>query len=195
MDCVLRSKSTSADYPAQGLQDPPQFTVNEKQDSIRMMRINHSGEVCAQALYQGQALMARNLQQFSVLMHAATEENAHLSWCTQRLHELNGRPSWLNPLWFAGSFAIGAAAGVAGDRISLGFLAETEYQVTAHLAKHLSAISVHDIKSRQILQQMREDELQHATNAVAAGGVELPEPIKKLMRFTAKILTVAAGRI
>lgn len=159
------------------------------------MRINHSGEICAQALYQGQALMARSSTQYNNLLQAAAEETAHLSWCRQRLLELNGRTSLLNPIWYAGSYVIGMAAGIAGDKVSLGFIAETEYQVTAHLEGHLQKLSLNDHKSRAILKRMRDEELQHATNAVLDGGTELPFPIKLLMRCAAKVLTTAAARI
>mgnify|MGYP000234581100 FL=1 len=139
------------------------LTEKERQQSIKMMRINHSGEICAQALYQGQALMARNIAQYNNLLQAAAEEATHLKWCKQRLQELNGRTSVLNPLWYAGSYAIGIAAGIAGDKISLGFLAETEYQVTAHIESHLRHLSPNDYKSRAVLRQMRDDdwELRH----------------------------------
>lgn len=171
------------------------LTETERLESIKMMRINHSGEICAQALYQGQALMARSETQYKNLLQAAAEETAHLRWCKQRLQELNGRTSLLNPIWYAGSYAIGVAAGMVGDKISLGFLAETEYQVTAHLETHLRKLAPNDHKSRAILQKMREDELKHATKAVQDGGIELPLPIKLLMRCAAKVLTTAAARI
>jgi len=171
------------------------LTEAERQQSIKMMRINHSGEVCAQALYQGQALMARSSTQYNNLLQSATEETAHLTWCKQRLQELNGRTSLLNPIWYAGSYVIGVVAGIAGDKISLGFLAETEYQVTAHLEAHLRKLAPNDHKSRAILKRMRDDELQHATKAVQAGGAKLPLPIKLLMRCAAKVLTTAAARI
>lgn len=195
-DSVLRTIKPKSNALSSTLNSQPEsLTDTDKQGSIRMMRINHSGEVCAQALYQGQAMFARNKAQFNALMQAAEEENVHLGWCKQRLQELNARTSLLNPVWYAGSFAIGMAAGMAGDKYSLGFLAETEYQVTAHLDKHLAQMSTDDHKSRAILLQMREDELQHATNAVSAGAHELPGAIKTLMRYTAKILTVTAARI
>jgi ubiquinone biosynthesis monooxygenase Coq7 len=171
------------------------LTETERLQSIKMMRINHSGEVCAQALYQGQALMARSSTQYNNLLQAAAEETAHLNWCKQRLQELNGNTSLLNPIWYAGSYAIGVVAGIAGDKISLGFLAETEYQVTAHLEKHLRKLAPNDHKSRVILRQMRDEELQHATKAVQDGAAKLPLPIKLLMRCAAKVLTTTAARI
>lgn len=193
-DSILRRSKNTINYPAQNIQ-AHDLPAKEKAASIRMLRINHSGEVCAQALYQGQALFARTNQQYLSLMQAANEENAHLNWCQQRLTELNARTSYLNPLWYAGSYAIGIAAGLYGDNVSLGFLAETEYQVTEHLEKHLDNISAQDHKSRAILEQMRRDELQHATHAIKAGGTELPGSVKILMRFTSKILTITAARL
>lgn len=167
----------------------------ERQQSISMMRINHSGEVCAQALYQGQALMTSSAQQYKILLNSAAEENDHLHWCKQRLADLNGRTSLLNPVWYAGSFSIGVLAGLGGDKISLGFLAETEYQVARHINRHLSIMSHNDQKSRAVLEQMRSDELQHATTARQAGGVSLTWPVKAVMSFTAKILTITAAKI
>lgn len=195
IDAIVRGPQADNNYPARSVQDSTAFTQEQKQKSISMMRINHSGEICAQALYHGQALMARSTHQYQSLMHAAAEENSHLSWCNQRLQELQARPSLLSPVWYAGSFAIGVLAGSAGDQISLGFLAETEYQVTAHLEKHLHALSPHDQRSRSILIQMRRDELEHATKAMADGGVRLPRLIRFAMRCSAKVMTTTAGRI
>lgn len=171
-----------------------QLNQQEQQQSVAMMRINHSGEICAQALYQGQALTAKTSKQRNALLQAAAEESDHLAWCQQRLNELNGRTSVLNPVWYAGSLGIGALAGLAGDTISLGFVAETEHQVSKHLAEHLLKMSLKDQKSRAILEQMRSDELEHATQAERAGARRLPLPIKILMKFTAKILTITAAR-
>src|SRR6185312_4767302 len=175
--------------PADKITTPTILTLQEKKQSVAMMRINHSGEVCAQALYQGQALMAKSSDHFFALLDAASEETNHLFWCKQRLTELNARPSLLNPIWYGVSFAIGACAGIAGDKLSMGFVAETEYQVGAHLTKHLEKISPNDHKSRAVLTQMRSDELSHAHNAKLAGGSELPITIKYVMKATAKILT------
>lgn len=197
-DSILRNIHASQpniETPAAHIQNPEPLQQQELQQSISMMRINHSGEVCAQALYQGQALMAKSNVHFFALLDAAAEETNHLFWCRQRLKELNARPSLLNPIWYAVSFGIGACAGVAGDKISMGFVAETEQQVGAHLAKHLQKISPTDQKSRAILEQMRHDELEHAHNAQQAGGVELPGVVKFLMRCTAKVLTITAARI
>lgn len=182
-------------YPAHAIDNLQALTPTEERAVISMLRINHAGEVCAQALYQGQALMARSIQQHNALLQAAVEENAHLNWCHTRLAELNGRTSLLNPIWYAGSFVIGAAAGTAGDRVSMGFLAETEYQVSAHLTRHLAKIPAHDQKTRAILQQMQADELHHATTAEKNGATKLPLAIKILMRGVAKIMTVTAARI
>ena len=153
------------------------------------MRINHTGEVCAQALYQGQALTARLPQVRNRMERAAAEENDHLDWCEGRLQELDSRTSLLNPIWYAGSFAIGAAAGLAGDKWSLGFVAETEQQVGAHLDDHLNRLPERDSKSRAILEQMKEDEARHADQALKAGGAVLPGPIRFAMRLSSKIMT------
>jgi len=161
----------------------------ERDLSGRLMRINHTGEVCAQALYQGQALTAQLPEVRSSMDRAALEENDHLDWCEGRLAELENRKSLLNPLWYAGSFAIGAAAGLAGDKWSLGFVAETEHQVEAHLNEHLGRLPARDEKSRKILEQMKEDEIHHATVALEAGGAKLPLPIKLAMKLSSKVMT------
>jgi ubiquinone biosynthesis monooxygenase Coq7 len=191
----MRPNNSNKASPADCIESNIALSDIEQTQSIQMMRINHSGEICAQALYQGQAMFAKSNAQYQSLLTAAMEENDHLHWCKQRLENLNGRTSWLNPLWYAGSFGIGMLAGVAGDQISLGFLAETEKQVTRHLASHLAQMSHKDQKSRAILQQMQQDEIQHATNAIQAGGVELPYTIRFLMRATAKVLTITAAKI
>lgn len=195
VDGLLSPKHISAPSPATHINNPQQLSTQEREESISMLRINHAGEVCAQALYQGQALTARTSQQYQALIHAAAEEHDHLQWCRTRLFELKGRPSLLNPIWYAGSLGIGIAAGIAGDKISMGFLAETEYQVSEHLSKHLNKMSHNDCKSRAILEQMREDELRHATTAENNGAIIMPTSIRMLMRFTAKILTITASRI
>lgn len=163
-----------------------------REASGRLMRVNHSGEVCAQALYQGQAFTARNTEVRAKLERAAREENDHLAWTTERITELGGRPSYLNPLWYSGSLAIGAVAGVIGDRWSLGFLVETERQVVEHLEGHLERLPTDDARSRAIVEQMREDEGRHATTAVEAGASELPPPAKRLMRLVAKVMTTTS---
>ena len=171
-----------------------QLSESEKELAGRLMRINHSGEVAAQGLYQGQALTAKLPEVKEKMERAAQEENDHLDWCEQRIKELGTHTSYLNPLWYVGSVAIGATAGLAGDKWSLGFVAETERQVVRHLTSHLDQISEHDHKSRAILEQMKEDEGQHATVALNAGGAALPPPIKKFMALTSKIMTKTVYR-
>ena len=160
-----------------------------------LMRINHTGEVCAQALYAGQAATARDDATRQAMQQAAEEEIDHLSWCEDRLKELDSRPSLLNPFWYAGSFAIGALAGIAGDDWSLGFVKETENQVEAHLADHLDRLPEGDARSQAILDQMKVDEAKHAHMAEAAGARELPEGIRKAMAFTAGIMKALAYRV
>ncbi len=160
--------------------------------SAALMRINHVGEVCAQALYQGQALTARDTHMKQAMQQAAEEENDHLAWCSERLTELQSRPSYLNSLWYVGSFLIGSVAGLVGDRWSLGFVVETERQVEAHLASHLQELPPEDLKSRAIVTQMKIDEAKHAKIASESGAVELPSWIKTLMRFKAKVMTTTA---
>jgi ubiquinone biosynthesis monooxygenase Coq7 len=153
------------------------------------MRVNHSGEVAAQALYQGQALSARDATVAAAMRRAAAEEMDHLAWCEQRLRELNGRTSLLNPLWYLGSFAIGAVAGALGDRTSLGFIAETEKQVEAHLREHLERLPVADRRSRAIVDQMTHDEVAHGAQAESLGAEELPFLLRAAMRLTARVMT------
>ena len=156
------------------------------------MRINHAGEVCAQALYQGQALFARDATARAALERAAAEEWDHLAWCAERLRELEQRPSHLDPLWYGGSLALGALAALAGDRWSLGFVVETERQVERHLESHLERLPVADQRSRAIVAQMRSDEAAHADMALAQGGTPLPAPVRALMRLTARLMTASA---
>jgi 3-demethoxyubiquinol 3-hydroxylase len=157
-----------------------------------LMRVNHVGEVCAQALYQGQALTARTSEAQAALERAAQEETEHLAWTEKRIEELGGRRSLLNPLWYAGSFAIGAAAGFLGDRWNLGFLAETERQVVQHLESHLQKLPPEDEKSRAIVREMSVDESRHATAALEHGGAELPAPVRGLMRLASRVMTRTA---
>ena len=157
--------------------------------SVRLMRVNHSGEVAAQALYHGQAFTARDRAVTSAMHRAAAEENDHLAWCEQRLRELKGRTSVLNPLWYAGSFAIGAVAGALGRSTSLGFVAETERQVESHLREHMQRLSSADERSRAILLQMTHDEMQHGAYAASLGGKELPFPVGAAMRLTSRLMT------
>ena len=172
-----------------------ELTTTEKDLAGRLMRINHSGEVAAQGLYQGQALTAKLPEVRAKMERAAQEENDHLDWCEQRINELGTHTSYLNPLWYVGSVAIGATAGLAGDKWSLGFVAETEHQVVRHLTSHLDQISENDHKSRAILEQMKVDEGEHATVALNAGGAELPSPVKKFMSLTSKIMTKTVYRL
>lgn len=166
-----------------------ELTVQEQRLSLRLMRVNHAGEVSAQALYQGQALTATLPEVRTAMEQAALEENDHLVWCQQRVNYLGGHASVLNPVWYAGSFLMGAVAGQVGDKWSLGFVAETEKQVVQHLEEHLAEISIRDEKSRAILEQMKMDELHHGTLAVNAGGAALPAPIKLVMRIMSKVMT------
>jgi len=153
------------------------------------MRVNHSGEVAAQALYQGQAVTARQPEVAETLRHAATEEADHLAWCEQRLRELNGRTSLLNPLWYAGSWAMGALAGALGRRAGLGFVAETERQVESHLRLHMQRLGNADARSKAILEQMTHDEMQHGAQAASLGGQGLPIPVAAAMRLTSRLMT------
>ena len=182
--------------PARASRPAPRATGGElvmetrdRQESARLMRVNHSGEIAAQALYQGQALTARDPTVATAMRHAADEEMDHLAWCEQRITELHGTTSLLNPLWYAGSFAIGALAGAFGDRTSLGFIAETEKQVEAHLRDHRELLPAADGRSRAILEQMTHDEVQHGAKATALGADELPLPLRLGMRWTARIMT------
>ncbi len=161
----------------------------EQQEAGRLMRVNHTGEVCAQALYQGQALTAQLDQVRERMEQAAMEENDHLAWCEERMKTLGSHPSIFNPLFYAGAVVMGAVAGKVGDRWSLGFLAETEHQVVEHLNGHLNRLPTPDQQSRAILEQMKNDEERHATHALAAGGAELPLPIRALMKGVAKVMT------
>jgi ubiquinone biosynthesis monooxygenase Coq7 len=174
---------------------PTELSSTEKSASLCLMRVNHAGEVCAQALYQGQSLTAQRQETRSRMQQAALEENDHLAWCQQRIHELDGNTSLLNPLWYTGALAIGAASGLLGDAWSLGFLAETEQQVVKHLDGHLQRLPTGDYRSRAILQQMKVDEAEHRDNALQAGGKPLPEPVRRLMALSAKVMTTTAYRI
>ena len=166
-----------------------ELTKEERRKSSALMRINHTGEVCAQALYQGQALTAKDAEVQRSLNQAACEEIEHLAWTEQRITELGGRKSLLNPIWYGGSLFIGAAAGMIGDKWNLGFLAETERQVESHLAKHLHSLPSQDEKSRAIVAQMQIDEEGHANAAMSHGGVDLPTPVKLVMRLGSKVMT------
>lgn len=184
------SGSTRAN-PADNVMATP-LSDEQRKHSSGLMRVNHAGEVAAQALYQGHALVARNAEIKSTLEQAADEERDHLNWCTERLQELGSRPSLLNGVWYTGAFALGALSGVAGDRWSLGLIAETERQVVAHLDEHLTQLPATDHRSRRILESMRDEEAEHGRNATLSGGAALPEMAKQLMRRAAKIMTTTA---
>ncbi len=186
-----RPKTTERPNPAAGGADA-ELDSPARQLAGRLMRVNHSGEVAAQALYQGQALTARLPRVRDKMERAAQEENDHLAWCETRINELGSHKSVLNPLWYAGSFLIGATAGAVGDKWSLGFVAETEHQVVAHLDEHLARLPENDVKSRAILEQMRDDEGHHATTAIESGGVPLPTGIQRLMQMASKVMTKTA---
>jgi ubiquinone biosynthesis monooxygenase Coq7 len=172
-----------------------ELSAEEKKHAAGLMRVNHVGEVCAQALYQSQKLHAKSDDLKNKLEHAAIEEEDHLAWCERRLEELDSRPSLLNPVWYAGSFVLGSIAGLAGDKISLGFVAETEKQVEHHLDDHLKELPSNDHRSRAIVAQMRADEIAHGKMAIHEGGVELPSAIQSVMKTMAKIMTVTAYRV
>jgi ubiquinone biosynthesis monooxygenase Coq7 len=199
LDNALRTVSGTAhaSRPTPGMESvgATSLSPNARRLSGALMRVNHVGEVCAQALYEAQALTARSDAVRQQMEHAAREETDHLAWTAQRLQALGDRPSLLNPLWYAGAFAIGLAAGRAGDRWSLGFLVETERQVEEHLASHLDRLPAEDETSRAIVAQMKADEGQHADAAVAAGGAPLPAPLRWFMRGAAKLMTTTAHYI
>ena len=174
---------------------PASLSEDERRESAALMRVNHVGEVCAQALYQAQALTARTPELRRQMLQAAQEERDHLAWTQQRLTQLGDRPSLLNPVWYAGAFAIGLAAGRGGDAISLGFVVETERQVEEHLAGHLERLPAQDTASRAIVEQMRQDEARHGQEARQAGAAEMPRPIVSLMRLAARVMTTTAHRI
>jgi ubiquinone biosynthesis monooxygenase Coq7 len=184
-------QTTGRDNPAKSVGESD-LTSSEKDLAGRFMRINHAGEVAAQGLYQGQAITARLPKVRSQMEHAALEENDHLDWCKKRAKELGKNTSLLDPFWYLGSVAIGAMAGIAGDKWSLGFVAETERQVVNHLDGHLQRLPESDKKSRAILQQMKTDEGEHATVAIKSGAMELPWPVKKVMQLASKVMTKTA---
>lgn len=194
IDVALRTlappaqRTSKRQSPSEGLSEQP-LRAQERRHIAGLMRVNHAGEVCAQALYQGQALTAQLAKVRAQMTEAAEEEIEHLAWCEQRLYELGSQPSLLNTFWYLGSFMIGALAGLAGDRWSLGFVAETERQVSAHLQSHLQKLPAQDKKSRAIVEQMYEDEVHHAEVASEAGAIELPFFIKKIMQGTSKLMT------
>ena len=169
--------------------NPSLLNTNQARHVAGLMRVNHTGEVCAQALYHGQALTAKLPQVRDAMQQAAQEEQDHLVWCEQRLNELDSHPSLLNPLWYSMSFLMGAAAGLAGDKYSLSFVAETEKQVGRHLQSHLDQLPIQDARSKAILEQMKQDELQHRDTALTAGGAELPQTVQMAMSAVSKVMT------
>ena len=178
-------------------QQVPETSIDDEQrvHAAALMRVNHVGEVCAQALYQGQALTARQPAAREALERAAREEEDHLAWSAERIRELGGRPSLLNPLWYAGAFAMGAAAGALGDKWNLAFLAETERQVEEHLNGHLESLPQDDGRTRAVVEAMRADEARHRASAVELGAAELPEPVRRAMRLASKVMTTVAYRV
>ncbi len=185
---LLAESYSARPYPAHDQIDNP-LEAKEKRHAAALMRVNHCGEVCAQALYNGQAATAQNPHTASALHQASIEETEHLAWCESRIKELGSHKSLLTPLFYTGSFALGAVAGALGDKWNLGFLAETERQVGKHLTEHLSKLPEQDARSRAILQQMQLDEARHAESAIRLGGEELPKPVKVVMRAISKIMT------
>ncbi|MDQ6995748.1 MAG: 2-polyprenyl-3-methyl-6-methoxy-1,4-benzoquinone monooxygenase [Mariprofundaceae bacterium] len=190
---IFLRHETQRDYPAKDV-DEGGLSEKDKQQSAALMRVNHAGEMAAQALYQGQSMMARDDSIACKLQTASVEESDHLNWCRSRLDELGEQPSKLDPFWYAGSFVMGVTAGVVGDRWNLGFLAETEHQVVRHLESHLQTLPEQDARSRAIVTQMREDEQGHANLAEHLGAAELPKPIQGLMKLTSKVMTTLAKR-
>ena len=185
---VLAEAQTLRPFPDRDKSET-QLSDSEKRHAAALMRINHSGEVCAQALYNGQALTARNPATEAALREASQEETEHLAWCEKRIKELGSHKSLLNPLWYAGSFTLGAVAGALGDKWNLGFLAETEKQVGKHIEGHLERLPAQDEKSRAVLEQMAIDEARHANTAIEHGGVPLPLPVKLAMTLSSKVMT------
>lgn len=199
-DRAVRTLAGSGDLiaerqtPAHPL-DEQEMTATEKQHAAALMRVNHAGEVCAQALYQGQALTAKLPDVRKEMEHAAEEEIDHLVWCQQRIDELGSHTSYLNPLWYGMSFMIGAGAGLISDKVSLGFVAATENQVCRHLQEHLNRLPVQDLKSRAVVEQMLDDEARHAEAALSAGGYRFPFPVRQAMTLVSKAMTATSYRI
>lgn len=192
---IFCKQPTSRPFPAEMSGDDASMSAEEKRKAAGLMRVNHAGEMAAQALYHGQSITARDPSLKDKLYNASVEESDHLNWCRRRLEELGERPSILDPFWYLGSFAIGITAGIAGDRWNLGFLEETEKQVVRHLDSHLERLPSHDARSRAIVEQMKVDEQGHADLAHALGAAPLPEPVKALMQLTSKVMTNLAERI
>jgi ubiquinone biosynthesis monooxygenase Coq7 len=181
--------------PAHDVPETRSLTDDARRRAAALMRVNHVGEVCAQALYEGQSIAAREARTRDSLLEAAREERDHLAWCAERIEELGGRTSLLNPVWYAGSFALGAAASAFGDRWNLAFLAETERQVEAHLAGHLDRLAPEDRRTRVVVEAMRSDEARHRQTAISLGAAELPLPVKAAMQAAAKLMTTVSYRV
>jgi ubiquinone biosynthesis monooxygenase Coq7 len=194
LEAIAGMPAAQRPSPANGVAEA-ELDDAERRHAAGLMRVNHTGEVCAQALYFGQAALARDVGNRAHLLHAASEETDHLAWCAQRLQQLDSRPSLLNPLWYAGSYAIGAAAALVGDPVSLGFVVETEHQVEAHLAEHLEKLPAADERSRAVLTQMQADEIRHAEAAQQRGGIALPFPLPQLMHASSMVMKTVAYRI
>lgn len=192
---IFCKQPTQRPFPAESAVGDLSMTTEEKQKAAGLMRVNHAGEMAAQALYHGQSLTARDPSLKDKLYGASVEESDHLNWCRRRLEELGEKPSLFDPLWYVGSFAIGVTAGIAGDRWNLGFLEETEKQVVRHLDSHLKRLPAQDSRSRAIVEQMKIDEQGHADLAHNLGAASLPEPAKQLMQITSKVLTNLAEKI
>ncbi len=198
VDNALRTLSGSRaalrDNPARNVTEAS-LSEDEQAHAAGLMRVNHTGEICAQALYEGQALTAKDADTRNSLLTAAQEETDHLAWCEERLVELGSRPSVLNPIFYVASYAVGAVTGLLGDRVSLGFVEATEDQVCQHLDSHLESLPEDDAKSRTIVSQMHEDEARHGANAISAGGLEFPRPVKNLMTLVSKVMTETSYKI
>lgn len=195
LDTVFVATPAASQPSPSGDAQDGEMDAAARRHAAGLMRVNHVGEVCAQALYFGQAAVARDEALRAQMLAAAAEETDHLAWCGERLQELDSRPSLLNPLWYGGAYAIGALAGLVGDRLSLGFVVETERQVEAHLGEHLQTLPAGDQRSRAIVSRMKDDEARHADNALAAGARLPPPPIPTLMRFASKVMKTVAYRL
>ena len=197
VDRVLRTlaRTARAERPSPGREvEDVSLSETDTRHAAGLMRVNHTGEVCAQALYEGQALVARDGRVKASLLDAAREEEDHLAWCDERLDQLDSKPSVLNPVWYGLSYALGTATGLMGDKISLGFVAATEDQVCKHLESHLEELPVDDARSRMIVEQMHADEARHGTDARRAGGVEFPQPVKDVMTLISRLMTQTSYR-
>jgi ubiquinone biosynthesis monooxygenase Coq7 len=192
---VFGTPASARPYPADATPVPEEAAAGQRELAVALMRVNHVGEVCAQALYEAQALGTPDAALRQLFLNSAAEEADHLAWTQRRIEDLGGRTSLLNPLWFAGAFAIGLAAARMGDRVSLGFMAETERQVEAHLDSHLEQLPVEDAASRAILQRIKDDEARHADVAIEHGGVALPPPVRWAMKLAARVMTTTAHYI